>query len=75
MPANLLQNSVDLRKLAQNALLPIKKKLQGIYTPDETADEWRTGKEMTTSNLVDSLIQEAKSNKNLVSYMIATIVQ
>ncbi|GJJ07321.1 hypothetical protein Clacol_001522 [Clathrus columnatus] len=65
LPANLLQNSVDLRKLAKNALSPIKKKLQGIYIPDEGTEEWRVDKEMSTSNLVDALIQEAKSNKNL----------
>jgi serine/threonine-protein kinase ATR len=62
-----LKDEVDLRKLAKDALLPIQKKLQGIYTSGEGRDDWKEGKEMTTGNLVDTLIQEAKSNKNLVS--------
>lgn len=64
--ANALKDEVDLRKLAKDALLPIQKKLQGIYTSGEGRDDWKEGKEMTTGNLVDTLIQEAKSNKNLV---------
>jgi hypothetical protein len=63
---NVLKDEVDLRDLAKNALLPIQKKLQGIYTPGEGRDEWKEGKEMSTVNLVEALIQEAKSNKNLV---------
>lgn len=65
--ANALKDEVDLRKLAKDALLPIQKKLQGIYTSGEGRDDWKEGKEMTTGSLVDTLIQEAKSNKNLVS--------
>ena len=65
--ANALKDEVDLRKLAKDALFPIQKKLQGIYTSGEGRDDWKEGKEMTTGSLVDTLIQEAKSNKNLVS--------
>jgi len=60
---NALKDEVDLRQLAKGALMPIQKKLQGIYTPWDSRDD---GKEMSTSNLVDALIQDAKSLKNLV---------
>jgi serine/threonine-protein kinase ATR len=63
---NLLKEEVDLRKLAKDALLPIQKKLQGIYSPGDGRDD---GKEVSTSNLVDVLIQEARSNENLVSHI------
>ena len=65
--ANILKDEVDLRNLAKNALNPIEKKLQGIYTSGEGREGWQAEKAMTTSNLVDALIQEATSNKNLVS--------
>ncbi|KAF8592595.1 hypothetical protein K439DRAFT_1625944 [Ramaria rubella] len=62
---NTLKGEVDLRKLAQEALFPIEKRLQGVYTLGAGAEDWKGGKEMSTSNLVETLIQEAKSNKNL----------
>ena len=49
--------------LAKNALSPIEKKLKGIYT---TSRE-RAEREISTSNLVQMLIQEAADDANLVS--------
>ena len=60
---NTVKASVDLRMLAKNALLPIEKKLKGIYT---TSRE-RAEREISTSNLVQMLIQEAADDANLVS--------
>ncbi|KAI0938155.1 hypothetical protein AcV7_003428 [Taiwanofungus camphoratus] len=60
-PANTVRSSVDLRMLAKNALKPIEKKLKGIYT----ASRDRPEKEISTSNLVQMLIQEASDNANL----------
>jgi serine/threonine-protein kinase ATR len=56
--------------LGKNALRPIEKKLKGIYAP--SAIKERTGsvvneKEISTSNLVQILIQEATDLGNLVS--------
>ena len=48
--------------LAKNALNPIEKKLKGMYT---TSKE-RQDKEVSTSNLVQMLIQEATDYANLV---------
>lgn len=72
---NAVKASTDLRDLAKNALTPIEKKLKGIYTPGsptataharERASAVRE-KEVTTSNLVQMLIQEATDPVNLVS--------
>jgi serine/threonine-protein kinase ATR len=49
--------------LAKNALDPIGKKLKGIYS----TSKGRTEKEISTSNLVQMLIQEATNPANLVS--------
>ena len=49
--------------LAKNALNVIEKKLRGIYRTSKD----RVEKEVTTSNLVQMLIQEATDNANLVS--------
>ena len=49
--------------LAKHALNPIEKKLKGIYS----ASKERQEKEISTSNLVQMLIQEATNSVNLVS--------
>lgn len=57
---------MDLRKLAKNALNPIDKKLRGLYTKESNRYEKRD-KEISTSNLVQMLIEEATDLRNLVS--------
>ncbi|KAF9462064.1 hypothetical protein BDZ94DRAFT_1283268 [Collybia nuda] len=59
--ANLVKPSVDLRMLAKNALNPIEKKLKGVYSTSKERHE----KEISTSNLVQMLIQEATDPANL----------
>lgn len=54
--------SVDLKQLAKNALLPIEKKLKGIYSIGKEKSE----KEISTSSLVQVLIEESTSGANLV---------
>jgi hypothetical protein len=49
--------------LAKNALNPIEKKLKGIYSTSKERQE----KDISTSNLVQMLIQEATDHGNLVS--------
>jgi len=58
---NAVKASVDLRMLAKNALNPIEKKLKGIYSTSKERQE----REISTSNLVQMLIQEATSAANL----------
>ncbi|KNZ76453.1 Serine/threonine-protein kinase atr [Termitomyces sp. J132] len=58
---NQVKPSVDLRMLAKNALNPIEKKLKGIYSTSKERQE----KEISTSNLVQMLIQEATDPCNL----------
>ncbi|KAG6812100.1 hypothetical protein H0H92_004400 [Tricholoma furcatifolium] len=58
---NQVKASVDLRMLAKNALNPIEKKLKGIYSTSKERHE----KEISTSNLVQMLIQEATDMANL----------
>ncbi|KAF8897901.1 hypothetical protein BD779DRAFT_1608382 [Infundibulicybe gibba] len=58
---NQVKASVDLRMLAKNALNPIEKKLKGIYTTSRERHE----KEISTSNLVQMLIQQATDLANL----------
>lgn len=53
---------MDLHVLAKDALNPIEKKLKGIYA----ASKERQEKEISTSNLVQMLIQEATDPVNLV---------
>ena len=53
---------MDLRNLAQGALNPIERKLKGIYSTGGGRQE----KEISTSNLVQMLIQEATDPANLV---------
>ena len=48
--------------LAKNALNPIEKKLKGIYSTSKERQE----REISTSNLVQMLIQEATDFANLV---------
>ncbi|PVG03672.1 hypothetical protein CPB86DRAFT_749052 [Serendipita vermifera] len=52
--------SVDLRKLALGALNPIERKLQGI----------ETGKQISVSNQVEKLIQEARSSQKLAKMYV-----
>lgn len=52
----------DLKVLAKNALDPIGKKLRGIYASNGKGHL----KEITTSNLVQMVIQEATDPANLV---------
>jgi serine/threonine-protein kinase ATR len=59
---NTVKPSVDLRMLATSALNPIGKKLSGIYSSSKEKQE----KEISTSNLVQMLIQEATNPANLV---------
>jgi serine/threonine-protein kinase ATR len=54
--------SVDLRMLAKGALTSIQKKLRGIYSTSKEKQE----REISTSNLVQMLIQEATNSANLV---------
>jgi serine/threonine-protein kinase ATR len=62
---NQVKSSTDLASLARNALLPIEKKLKGIYATSKEKE--RQQKEISTSNLVQMLIQEATDDANLVS--------
>lgn len=48
----------------------IEKKLRGIYRTSKD----RVEKEVTTSNLVQMLIQEATDNANLVSYYLPLMI-
>lgn len=67
---NAVRSSTDLRHLAKNALRQIERKLRGIYSPSnvKTKTHSGTGDEMaiSTSNLVQMLIQEAVDATNLV---------
>ncbi|KAF8638618.1 hypothetical protein AX17_002159 [Amanita inopinata Kibby_2008] len=58
---NQVKASVDLRMLARNALNPIEKKLNGVYTMSKE----RMEKELSTNALVQVLIQEATDTSNL----------
>ena len=58
-----MQESTDLVGLARTALLPIQKKLQGIYN---LSREKELEKEIPVSSLVQVLITEATDLKNLV---------
>ena len=66
---NAVKEAVHLRKLAKNALYPIEKKLRGIYAKDTTRGEKRE-KEVSTSNLVQMLIEESTDLKNLVRIVL-----
>lgn len=55
------RHPIELRVLAKNALSSIEKKLRGIYRTSKD----RVEKEVSTSNLVQMLIQEATDNANL----------
>jgi serine/threonine-protein kinase ATR len=50
--------------LAKSALSSIEKKLRGIHR----TSRYRVEKEVSTSNLVQMLIQEATDNANLASH-------
>ena len=60
---NQVKSSVDLSMLARNALKPIAKKLNGVHIMNKE----RVEKEVSTSTLVQIIIQEATDNANLVS--------
>ncbi|KAF8961112.1 hypothetical protein BDZ97DRAFT_1664899 [Flammula alnicola] len=59
----LAKAKIDTRALAKSALNPIEKKLKGIYSPYKVRE--RHEREMSTSNLVQMLIQEATDLTNL----------
>ena len=52
-----------MQSLAKSSLNPIEKKLRGIYSTTKERHE----REVSTSNLVQILIQEATDLANLVS--------
>lgn len=58
---NQVKPSVDLDMLAHNALNPIEKKLNGVHMMNKE----RLEKEVSTSTLVQILIQEATDKPNL----------
>ncbi|KAL4076264.1 hypothetical protein J3A83DRAFT_4357344 [Scleroderma citrinum] len=66
---NAVKSSTDLRHLAKNALRPIERKLKGIYSPSNVKSKTYRGTgdglEISTSNLVQMLIQEAIDAANL----------
>ena len=53
-----------MQSLAKSSLNPIEKKLRGIYSTTKERHE----REVSTSNLVQILIQEATDLANLVSF-------
>jgi len=55
------RSQIDLRVLAKTALSSIEKKLRGIHGTSKD----RVEKEVSTSNLVQMLVQEATDNANL----------
>ena len=57
--------------LAKNALNSIEKKLRGIHRTSRD----RVEKEVSTSNLVQMLIQEATDNANLASHDLLQMKQ
>ena len=62
---------VNIRVLAKNALSAIEKKLRGMHRTGRD----RVEKEVSTSNLVQMLIQEATDNANLVSsWLVAAAI-
>ncbi|KAI5124851.1 hypothetical protein M0805_007285 [Coniferiporia weirii] len=61
---NAVKESVDLRKLAKTALTPIERKLRGMYAKDANRNGGKD-KEISTSNLVQMLIEEATDLRNL----------
>ncbi|KAI0797124.1 hypothetical protein C8Q75DRAFT_710778 [Abortiporus biennis] len=62
---NYVKSAVDLRSLAKNALNSIEKKLKGIYQPDKEKKKGAAETAISTSSLVQILIQEAMDNCNL----------
>jgi hypothetical protein len=64
------RSQIDLRMLAKTALSSIEKKLRGIHRTSKD----RVEKEVSTSNLVQMLIQEATDNANLASRDLLKLV-
>ncbi|KAF9226785.1 hypothetical protein BS17DRAFT_800749 [Gyrodon lividus] len=63
---NAVKSSTDLPHLAKNALRPIERKLRGVYSPSNiNGSGTGEGREISTSNLVQMLIQEAIDDANL----------
>ncbi|KAJ4486427.1 latcripin-1 [Lentinula lateritia] len=60
---NAVKPATDLRSLAKNSLKGIEKKLRGHYRP--TPEKHAYEKEVSTSNLVQLLVQEATDIANL----------
>ncbi|KAG6335950.1 hypothetical protein ID866_3139 [Astraeus odoratus] len=71
---NAVKSSTDLRHLAKNALRPIERKLRGVYSPSNVKSKNQGGtdeeREISTSNLVQMIIQEAVDDANLVSILV-----
>ncbi|EIN10974.1 hypothetical protein PUNSTDRAFT_63830 [Punctularia strigosozonata HHB-11173 SS5] len=61
--SNHVRSSTDLRQLAKSSLYPIEKKLKGIYATNKERE--RSEREVSTSNLVQMLIQESTDLANL----------
>jgi serine/threonine-protein kinase ATR len=58
---------MSIGHLAKTALSRIQKKLEGVYAPDASKDRnFNQKTEVSTSNLVQILIQEATDDANLV---------
>ena len=58
----------DMRAVSQDALGPIEEKLRGIFRILKSSP----GKHLTVSNHVQSLIQQASDNMNLVRTTVCT---
>jgi len=61
---NAVKGSVDLQTLARTSLHKIEKKLRGLYTKETNRND-RRDKEVSTSNLVQMIIEEATDLRNL----------
>lgn len=62
---NSVRGEVSLKNLAKNALEPIAKKLKGIRSPIDNTSGQTIEKEISTSDQVEALINEATSAANL----------
>ncbi|KAK1226693.1 hypothetical protein PQX77_010337 [Marasmius sp. AFHP31] len=61
---NKLKANADLKKLARDALNPIEKKLKGLAST-VSKEKHAYDREVSTSNMVQMLIQESMDNRNL----------
>jgi hypothetical protein len=76
--ANAAKRGTDLRQWAKTLLQPIERKLKGLYSPANLKERTYGGittrggqdeREISISNLVQMLIQEAVDGANLVSWL------